>query len=105
MRAKVDTTIINANSLTPAVRLNLGYGDKVLSGYINVDIAASRSGKQPDTVCDLHDLGVFEDNYADEILSAHVIEHFWRWKAEQVLKEWLKKLKPGGKMIIECPNL
>lgn len=39
------------------------------------------------------------------ILSVHVIEHFWRWEALDVLREWLRVLKPGGVMILECPNL
>jgi len=87
------------------VRLNLGCGDKILDGYINVDVVESRAGKKPDILCDLHNLNIFHDNYADEILSVHVIEHFWQWEAADILKEWIRVLKPGGKMIIECPNL
>ena len=30
------------------VRLNLGCGDKILEGYINVDFAESRKGSKPD---------------------------------------------------------
>jgi hypothetical protein len=87
------------------VRLNLGCGDKILDGYVNVDIAASRAGRQPDVVCDLHDLHVFDDGCADEIMAIHVIEHFWRWEVLDVVREWMRVLKPGGTMIIECPNL
>jgi SAM-dependent methyltransferase len=86
-------------------RLNLGCGDKILPGYVNVDVAESRAGKKPDVLCDLHRLTLFEDGSVDEILSVHVIEHFWRWEAPEVLKEWVRVLRPGGKMILECPNL
>ena len=87
------------------IKLNLGCGDKIISGYINVDIVAARAGKQPDVICDLHDLKVFESNSVDEILAVHVVEHFWQWEATDILKEWTRVLKPGGKMILECPNL
>ncbi len=87
------------------VRLNLGCGDKILAGYLNVDVVAARAGQTPDVLCDLHDLSVFESSFADEILAVHVVEHFWRWEIEAILCEWLRVLKPGGQMILECPNL
>ena len=87
------------------IKLNLGCGDKLLEGYINVDLVEDRSGVKPDVNCDLRNLSVFESNYADEILSVHVVEHFWRWEVEQVLSEWVRVLKPKGKLILECPNL
>lgn len=87
------------------VRLNLGCGDKILPGYVNVDVVEARAGRSPDVLCDLHDLSVFPDNHADEIMAIHVVEHFWRWEVEDILREWMRVLKPGGRMILECPNL
>ncbi|HEX6961347.1 MAG TPA: methyltransferase domain-containing protein [Lacipirellula sp.] len=87
------------------LRLNLGCGDKILPGYVNVDVAPSRAGKKPDVLCDLRRLEPFETDSVDEILSVHVIEHFWRWEVADILREWLRVLKPGGVMILECPNL
>ena len=87
------------------MKLNLGCGDKILPGYVNVDVAPSRAGQKPDVICDLHDLKPFEDGSVDEILSVHVVEHFWRWQVVDVLREWLRVLKPGAPMILECPNL
>jgi len=88
-----------------AVKLNLGCGDKIIDGYINVDVVIVRAGKKPDVICDLHNLRVFESNSVDEILAVHVVEHFWQWEVVDILKEWVRVLKPGGKMILECPNL
>ena len=86
-------------------RLNLGCGNKILPGYINVDVAPARAGTRPDVICDLRDLAKFEDDSVDEVLSVHVIEHFWRWEIDELLREWARVLKPGGRMVIECPNL
>lgn len=86
-------------------RLNLGCGDKLLAGYVNVDVAPSRDGARPDVLCDLHALSPFASGSVDEILAVHVIEHFWRWEVEDLLREWVRVLKPGGRMIVECPNL
>ena len=86
-------------------KLNLGCGDKILPGYINVDVAESRRGFKPDVLCELHRLTPFASNTVDEILSVHVVEHFWRWEVVDILSEWVRVLKPGGTMILECPNL
>jgi SAM-dependent methyltransferase len=75
------------------------------AGYVNVDVVEARAGMRPDVICDLHDLAPFADNSADEILSVHVVEHFWRWEVRDILREWVRVLKPGGRMIVECPNL
>ncbi len=98
-------TTQNVAKKTDPIRLNLGCGDKILKGYVNVDLVDERAGHRPDVTCDIRNLQVFEDNYADEVMTVHVIEHFYYWEAKEVLKEWVRVLKPGGKMIIECPNL
>ena len=97
--------VVDAPPAADAIRLNLGCGDKILPGYVNVDIAPSRAGRTPDVICDLRKLAAFADGYADEVLSVHVIEHFYRWETHAVLAEWVRVLKPGGRMVIECPNL
>ena len=74
-----------------------------MEGYVNCDFAANHSQKPPDISCDLRELP-FDDDSADEILSVHVIEHFWRWEVRDVLSEWVRVLKPRGRMVIECPN-
>lgn len=90
---------------TPALRLNLGCGDKILPGYVNVDVVEARAGMKPDVVCDLRNLSPFAADSADEILSVHVVEHFWRWEVADILREWVRVLKPGARMVIECPNV
>jgi hypothetical protein len=101
---KTNNNSININKPS-LVKLNLGCGDKILDGYINIDVVDARAGKKPDFICDLHDLSKFESNSVDEIMAIHVVEHFWQWEVVDILKEWARVLKPGGKMILECPNL
>ena len=87
------------------VKLNLGCGDKILPGYVNVDTVSSRAGKQPDVNADIRDLSKIKSSVADEILAVHVVEHFYYWEVIPLLKSWKRLLKPGGKLILECPNL
>lgn len=86
------------------VRLNLGCGDKILPGYINVDFAESRKGNTPDVIADLRKME-FPEGYADEIMAIHVIEHFYVWEAEEMLQHWRSILKPNGVIVLECPNI
>lgn len=86
------------------LRLNLGCGDKILPDYVNIDVAASRRGAVPDVLSDLRNLP-FTPESVDEILSVHVIEHFYYWEAAPLLSYWRTLLKPEGRVIIECPNL
>lgn len=84
-----------------AIKLNLGCGKSYLQGWINVDVSTAY---KVDQCADLRQLP-FPDGYADEIMAIHVIEHFYRWEVDDLLREWFRVLKPGGKLILECPDL
>lgn len=87
------------------MKLNLGCGGRCFEDYLNVDIMDECPVPNvPYLKADIRNLP-FEENSVDEILTVHVIEHFWSWEVEDVLKEWLRVLKPGGKLVTECPNL
>ena len=85
--------------------LNLGCGNKILPPpWVNVD-AYERGRVSPDIIADVRDLGIFNDAEADVVMAIHVIEHFYRWEVAEVLKEWIRILRPGGLLILECPNI
>lgn len=83
-----------------ALKLHVGCGDKHFEGYINVDL---RKTKATDVVCDIRELP-YPDNSVELIETYHVIEHLPRHYLPKTLRAWYRILKPGGKLIIECPD-
>lgn len=75
--------------------LNLGCGDSKLQGHDNLDIKTGTDIRK----LDYHDFSV------DEVYASHVLEHFGAEETHQVLKEWVRVLKPGGIIRIAVPDL
>lgn len=82
------------------MKLNLGCGDDIMAGFINVDINNPRA----DVQADITNLP-YEDNTVNEIFSRSVLEHFPQNQTTAVLKEWKRVLKPGGKMVTFVPGI
>ena len=76
---------------------NLGSGKIHWDGWLSVDL-----NDESDIQCDLRKLTLPSDS-ADAIAAIHVLEHFYEWEAFDLLTEWKRVLKPGGKMILELP--
>lgn len=87
-----------------AIRLNIGCGKRIEKGWINIDKYGSWCKEAPDVDADIRALP-FPDGYADEAKAIHVLEHFYLWETHEVLAEWVRVLKPGGKLAIEVPCL
>jgi len=90
--------IDNPTSKTP-IDVNPAYATKL--DYINVDIRKLRGVH---IVADVRKLPI-RDNSVDYILARHILEHFGHVETQPVLKEWLRVLKPGGKIEVIVPNL
>lgn len=79
------------------IRLNLGAGQRRLDGFLNIDI---RPQFEPDIIGDVTDLSQFADGSVDEIRMDAVYEHIYPHKRQQALQEWLRVLKPDGRLVI-----
>ena len=83
------------------MKLNLGCGNKILEGYINLDIRDYGQEIKRDVLQGLP----FDDNKFDEILADNFLEHI---QAGQplffVISEIWRALKPKGKVLIRVPH-
>jgi predicted SAM-dependent methyltransferase len=86
----------------PQLKLHLACGHDYNEDYINIDLYAPEDAK-----CDVRfDVAKlpYDDNTVDEIKAFHIIEHFHFFEIQEVLKEWYRVLKPGGKLYLETPD-
>ncbi len=82
------------------LKLHLGCGWKHFDGYVNVDL---RITDATDLICNITKLP-WPDGSVSAIESYHVIEHISHKNFRNALAEWYRVLKPGGKLILECPH-
>jgi len=87
---------------TAPVRIELGSGPHGIEGFYHVDAVA---GGNVNKVSDIRNLHWLKSDSVDELYSAHTVEHISYTEILQVLKEWNRVLRPGGKMIIKMPDL
>lgn len=92
---------INANAAAQPVKLNIGGGDPEsdkyieMEGYTLVDRSVGLEAFPLD----------FDDESVDEVYASHVLEHFPYEQAEEVLKDWVRVLKPGGLLKVAVPDM
>jgi len=84
------------------IKLNLGCGTIIRSGYINID--KYNNTDQVDLKADLGDLP-FDNGSVDEIYVSHVFEHIGLPDIYSVMNEWKRVLRVGGKLVLRLPNL
>jgi SAM-dependent methyltransferase len=82
--------------------INLGAGASAKPNELNVDL---QKAPNVDFVCDIRKLPDEWSNSFDVAKASHVLEHFDFGETGDVLVEWLRILKPGGKLEITVPDL
>ena len=82
-------------------KLHLGCGDNNIKNFINTD-TINRVGEYHVNIC----LKLpFKNDSLEVIYSSHLVEHIYRKEFIKHIKECLRVLKPGGKVIIPTPGL
>ena len=92
--------LLNCIRYNKNIKLNLGSGNQNIPGYLSVDLYDKRA----DVLMDARKLE-FKDNSVVEIVASHLIEHLNPYHIESILREWRRVLKPGGRLVIEMPNI
>ncbi len=83
------------------LKLNIGDGSYAPYGYVSVD--RQRGGEAYPLRLDTGEAVV--DESVEEIIASHVLEHFGFGQIRQVLREWVRVLKPGGRLRVAVPDL
>ena len=84
------------------MKLHLGCGEKIIKGFINVDI---RKFDGVDVVQDITNLKNFIPNSISLIYASHVLEHISRREYINVLRHWYDLLETGGILRISVPDI
>ncbi len=84
-----------------ACGLHLGAGSQKIPGLINCDLYDSHADRK----IDARILEGIENASVDLIESHHMIEHLSFADAATALAEWARVLKPGGYLVLTCPDL
>lgn len=83
------------------IKIHLGCGEKILDGFINIDIVK----KKPQVIIDdVSTLKKVEQDSVDLIYACHVLEHFSRTEILNILETWNSKMKKGGIIRISVPD-
>jgi predicted SAM-dependent methyltransferase len=81
--------------------LHLGAGTEKIPGLVNCDL----HNPAADCKIDAIHLGEFADESVDLIEHHHMWEHLSLADSELALREWSRVLKPGGFLVVTCPDL
>lgn len=87
------------------LKLNIGCGTDYRAGFINID--GSSTLYKVDKVIEMDGSSLlkhFEPNSVDYILANDIVEHFFRWEAENLLRAFHTILKPAAKCEIRVPD-
>lgn len=77
------------------LKLNIGAGDVAIDGFTPIDRKFGAEAYPLD----------YADGSVDEIRASHILEHFSYNEVPDVLANWCRKLKDGGRIRIAVPDM
>lgn len=77
------------------LKLNIGAGDTKIEGFTPIDRKVG---------CEAYPLA-YADGSVDEIRASHILEHFADRELLDVLREWSRVLRDGGRIRIAVPDM
>lgn len=87
------------------IRLNVGAGARRPEGYFNVDAVENPGApKKLDAVCMAGGIPL-PDGSVKELMAIHLWEHLYLWECDAVITEWKRLLRPGGRLVLELPDM
>jgi autotransporter strand-loop-strand O-heptosyltransferase len=102
-KLNINTTKIQVpETVENPVKLNVGCGNDIKPGYINIDYLNNKRGV--DLNADLMYLP-FKDNCVDEIFMSHTLEHVGIYGVPKTLIEFNRVMKKGAKLVLKLPDL
>jgi predicted SAM-dependent methyltransferase len=76
------------------IRLNIGAGETPIPGFLSID------AKTGDDAFRLP----YPDGSVDEVYSSHCLEHLHHTRTLEALTEWVRVLRPGGRLRVAVPD-
>lgn len=84
-------------------KLNIGGGEKNLSGFINIDFVRHHQVARQ-VVANFLNLSFIPDEAVTHVHSCHALEHINQQQLVAQIQEYWRILKPNGLLSIRCPN-
>lgn len=82
------------------MKLNIGCGGDIRTGYENIDLYSDNPGI---VKMDARNMPYVRGS-VDEIVAQDILEHFSHRITRQLLEHWISLLAPGGTIEIRCPD-
>jgi hypothetical protein len=91
------------HEMNSTMRLSIGSGLAKREGWITLDADPRSDADIIATIPPFPDLILARQWHEIEMI--HIIEHFYRWEVEEVLRSIHSMLAPGGILVLEQPNI